>query len=130
MLDGLWRAGMRPDPAATGSEIAIEARDHFGMSVETPVANVAAIADRALFHPGGVEEMSDARRAWILQQWVTREATATLDRRQRLTAALRVGTYPVSPRPALLPGFKGLPRRFEARKVRSDSRGTADDAAR
>jgi hypothetical protein len=130
LLDGLWRAGMRPDPAATGSEIAVGARDHFGVSVETPVADVAAVADRALFHPRGVTDMSDARRAWILQQSVTREATATLDRRQRLRAVLRVGAYPVSPRPTLHPGFEGLPRRFGARKVRSDTRATADDAAR
>jgi hypothetical protein len=130
LLDGLWRAGMRPDPAATGAEIAVGARDHFGASVEAPVASVAALADRALFHPHGVADISDARGAWVAQQWVNREASATLDRRQRVRAILRVGTYPVSPRPALLPRFVGLPRGFGAWKVRSISRGSADDAAR
>ena len=86
LLDGLERAGMRPDPAATSSEVAHEAGAHFGSSIEGPVALVGTLSDRALFDRRGVVDLADAHAAWRLQGSATRFALGTLDRRQRLRA--------------------------------------------
>ena len=86
LLDGLERAGMKAEPAATSSEVAQEAGAHFGPSIQSPVAVVGRLADRALFDQRGAVDPVDVEVARRLQESVTRFAIGTLDRRQRIRA--------------------------------------------
>ena len=97
LLDGLWRAGMSTNPAATSSEVAAEAARHFGSRLATPVATLGAAVDRALFGPRAGTDRVEAERAWWMQVSITQQALSTLDRRQRLRAFLRVGRSPATP---------------------------------
>jgi hypothetical protein len=94
LLDGLLRAGMAPHEAATSSEVAAVAADHFGSEIEAPVILVGQVADRALFAPSRPTSADDAATAWRTQAEVVRRVLRSLDRRQRLRAMLTVG--PVS----------------------------------
>jgi hypothetical protein len=110
LLEGLSRAGMRVDAACTSSELAEAAGGCFGSNLTAPVARVGALADAALFGPRALVLDDRVHAAWDEQARAVNWAFATLDRRQRLSAALLVGPVGGARRPRRRTGFR-FPRR-------------------
>lgn len=91
LLDGLDRAGMRPLPGATHAEVAADVANHFGSELAGEASAVAVIAERAVYSTASPPDEAAARRAWDAQRSLRRRVMATLERGQRMRAALRVG---------------------------------------
>lgn len=97
LLDGLDRAGMRPPSGATNAEVVAEVGHHFGSELAGSASEVAALAERAVYSSARPPDDAAARLAWQAQRALRRRVTATLDLRQRLGAAVRVGSAPAHP---------------------------------
>ena len=98
VLDGLERAGLRPDRAATSAEVAAEVGHHFGRELVAPAMEVGAMADRALFSTALAPSGAEVAAAWETADAVGRAVLGGLDRRQRLHAAMVVGSTPLTAR--------------------------------
>lgn len=98
LLDGLSRAGMETSLAATGTEVTVELGRHFGVVHTPPAQQVAALAERALFHPSQPLEPDDVEAAWSTQEELVKDILGGLDRRQRFRALLLVGGATAGPR--------------------------------
>jgi hypothetical protein len=96
-LDGLERAGMVPGRGATASEIVTEVGHHFGRDHVAPARLLADAADEAVFSPAPGLTIESAQETWEAAQHLSRRVVAGLDRRQRLRAAVRVGSSPANP---------------------------------
>ena len=96
-MDGLERAGLVPVAGATASEIASEVGHHFGPEHLPAARTLAAVADEAVFSSQSPLAYEVAVDAWTRAQGLTREVLAGLDRRQRLRAAVLVGSSPSTP---------------------------------
>jgi hypothetical protein len=96
LLDTLHRAGLRPSPAATSSEVAADAGHHFGPDAVAAVARVGLAAEAALFCSAAVSE-SSAGEAWSEQARVRRRLLVGLDVRARLGWFVKVGAAPALP---------------------------------
>ena len=97
LLDGLDRAGMRPVPGATATEVAQEVGHHFGAELVPRAAAVAATADRAVFSTTSPVAPDAALEAWQDAQDVCRRVLGGLDTRQRLRSSILVGSAPSRP---------------------------------
>lgn len=91
LLDGIGRYGLAPRPGATASEVAREVGDSFGADVTSLVTAVGVVADRALYCTSQPVPEEAVEKAWSAQRQVTRAVARGADRRQRLSAAVRVG---------------------------------------
>jgi transglutaminase-like putative cysteine protease len=97
LLDALQQAGMVTGSGDTSGEVATEAGRHFGPDVTTPVHEVGAVADQAMFSVREPPDELAARGAWETQRAVRQAVHGRLDRRQRLRALLAVGSAPGTP---------------------------------
>lgn len=96
-LDGLERAGLVPVAGATASEIAAEVGHHFGTEHMPAARSLAGVADEAVFSPRTSLTYEDALEMWADAQGLTRQVLAGLERRQRLRAAVLVGSSHATP---------------------------------
>ena len=96
-LDGLERAGLAPADGATASEIATEVGHHFGREHVAAAGAIAAAADRAVFSERDGLTYEEAVEVWASAADLSHLVLAGLDRRQRLRAAVLVGSSPVHP---------------------------------
>jgi hypothetical protein len=97
LLDALQQAGMTSAAGDTSAEVATEAGRHFDPDLVRPVQEVGAVADQALFSLSRPPDHLAANQAWETQQAVRDAVHRSLDRRQRLRAALAVGSAPRAP---------------------------------
>jgi transglutaminase-like putative cysteine protease len=97
LLDGLSRAGLRPEPGSTGRDVAAEAAGSFGPDLRDPVAEVGRVAEQAVFSVSRPPDADAALRAWDLQQSVGRQLRRGLSRRDRVRASVLVGSTPRRP---------------------------------
>ena len=92
LLDGLDQAGMATAAGSTTAEVASEAAIHFSADIAGPVSLVGSVADRAMFSAARPPDTASAESAWETQRALRRSVHRGLDRRQRLRAALSVGS--------------------------------------
>jgi hypothetical protein len=97
LLDALQQAGMTSAPGDSSAEVATEAGRHFGPDLARPVQEVGAVADQAMFSLGHPPDRRAAQQAWETQHAVRDAVHRRLDRRQRVRAALAVGSAPREP---------------------------------
>jgi hypothetical protein len=97
LLDGLERAGLVPTAGATASEIAAEVGHHFGREHIPAARKLAGVADAAVFSSHDWLTYESAIGVWTDAHGLTRQILAGLDRRQRLRAAVLVGSSPATP---------------------------------
>ena len=96
LLDGLDRAGLRPLPGATATEVAAEIGRTFGAEYLPEAEGVAAAADRAVFS-SSPPPAAVAEKAWADSSEMSRRVRSGLDLRQRIRATVTVGSAPIRP---------------------------------
>ena len=97
LLDGLEQAGMRLPAGATSSEVAEEVGHHFGADLVPDIADVAVIADQAIFSTRPHLTAESGMQAWTASQRVRRKVLAGLDGRHRVRSSCMVGSAPSRP---------------------------------
>lgn len=91
LLDDLRRAGVEPADAASATEVATLAGEHFGAELADTVLSVGGLADQALYFTRSTVDSSVVQASWEKERDLCRQVRATLAPRQRARAALAVG---------------------------------------
>lgn len=97
LLDGLGRAGLRPEPGSTSREVAAEAAGCFGPELTEPVGRVGAVAERAVFSLSAPPDAVAAHEVWQVQRSVCRQVRRGLPPGERIRSSLLVGSTPRRP---------------------------------
>jgi hypothetical protein len=97
LLDTFDEAGLHLRPGATSGEVTAEASRRLGADVVEGTADVAAVADRALYAVDDPPDKTVAEAAWRAQRTIRRRVLASLDRRRRIRALVGAGSQPRRP---------------------------------
>jgi hypothetical protein len=92
LLDTFDEAGLHLRPGATSGEVTAEASRRLGADVVEGTADVAAVADRALYAVDDPPDKTVAEAAWRAQRTIRRRVLASLDRRRRIRALVGAGS--------------------------------------
>jgi hypothetical protein len=97
LLDGLARLGVDIVPSATTGEVVEQVAESFGPQYSRAAAEVAAVADQALYSRQWPLDAAVARHAWSRQADLCRSLRRQAGGRQRARSLVAVGPAPARP---------------------------------